>query len=974
MKNSTRFFNKLKKILRITLIITLVLGILSSALGVTVVAVNQYKTNTAQSTVNESTEQIEEAETDIYESPTKNYAELKNEVSLKENVTVLTVQESKDLTSSITTIESNDGYYGDTMTLTLEGEDHKELDDLSYDDIVYIQGDETSPLGDDRIFRVEGVSSYNDKTYLEVSEPYLEDVFENMEIAASDALTEDNLVNSYYASGVTSHFGNVETEMPDVTNKSDLSDDTDLPTELPPAETEPATENAPQTTAPAPTQTQPTQPQTEITEPPASTGAQLLSYVAGSKTQVQTLGAASTPQVQTMAATDNSTKLGDLIIEVDYDFNKNKDKEESSDDNTSTSFGIKGTIGLRDLTSHLVCDMPTAGNFEELYLGLSGEKFWDIDLYGSISAEAQMEASKKETALFSFEGLNEKRFPIAVFQFKGTTPVYISNTAFENSRESIIPSLFLVVYADWEGNISLELNGGIESSDSFNSGLRVFKEGELAVSFENYPYTQSYDVESQDGLAWDMTLELEAYTDLTLLGGSVLFYVAGVNIGEVSIARLGVQAECNASVSANSKEGVKLMESDDTEFFIRGYFNLIEVKVKLKAEGKSFLSNLSFDIDFEFGLLKLTLFEHGLVPEQYKTKLPVSSMVAPTEFASLTTMVFDVSGSMYDHIDTGQTKLEAAKEAANSIIDTTEQWSKTYDGNYGFGIVMFSDDAQTVSVPHVDYDYLRDCIESMEDGGGTEIYSGIDTGVAQLDSVTSDSKVMILMTDGQDSYESETLESAEKAAEKGIKIYTIGFGDDVNEDILTEIAETTGGEYRFATTDNIMGIIGSFIYAQQASTSQVLTEIEDTVSEGETSDPTSFNVEDKSGDLVVINSWPGSFLDTILVDPTGRVVDEDYPNSYTDESQIPSTIIVNNPIKGEWTVSVKGVETSYEEEPFYTIVSFKELDAQKINSEMTTAEVVAAYCISVGSFTAVASFMLLFCIGRKRKEEAEKQH
>jgi hypothetical protein len=224
------------------------------------------------------------------------------------------------------------------------------------------------------------------------------------------------------------------------------------------------------------------------------------------------------------------------------------------------------------------------------------------------------------------------------------------------------------------------------------------------------------------------------------------------------------------------------------------------------------------------------------------------------------------------------------------------------------------------------------------------------------------------MTDGQDSNDTETLASAQKAADAGIKIYTIGFGDDVDEDILMQIAETTGGEYRFANTENIMGIMGSFLYAQRASSADILTDFEGTVGEGETSDASNFTVADESGDLIVSTAWPGSFLDTILIDPNGRVVDENYPNATTDETKIPSTITVKNPIKGKWSVKVKGVETSYEQEPYYTIVAFKKTEPISNTPKMTTLETVSSYCIAIGTFTALTSAMLLVCTKKKKED------
>ncbi len=925
MKKSRSFAKKLKKICTVFLIITLILGILSSSFGITVVALHKEDTPSTVTDIEPSEKEQNVDTNEVYKAPTEDYPDLKNEVSLNDNVSVLTTAESSSINSSIVAVETKESYSGDYVTITLNGENHNALKNLSSGDIFYLQGDANTPFGGDRIFSLENYRTVNGKTYIEASEPYFEDVFNSMEICSSDLLTEDNFETAYYAEGVSSYFGDVET---DILNASDNSDDVTV---------EAISTNA----------------NNKINKP------------------IQT----------TKTASDSSFTKRDLIIEIDWDCSKKgtddekdkneKDKNEKeknkNDDPIDKSYGIKGRFGIKDLTAHLVCDMPKPADFQEFYLGLSGETFLDVDVYGKISAKAEMEAKKIDNALFSLEGLNQKRFPIAVFKFQGTTPVYITNAAYEKGLDSILPSLYIILYSDWEGNISLELNGGFEYSHSFNNGLRVFKDGKPCLSFESYPYEKSYDVQAEDGFAWEANLKLEADTDLTLLGGSVLFYVAGINLGEFSVARLGVEAKCNISITANSKEGLKVAASDDTELYIRGYLKLIEVKIKLKADGKSFLDNLSIDINFEFTLLDLTMFEHGVKPDKFKPKVPISSISAPTEFESVLTLVCDVSGSMDSSIDTGQTKLEAAKEAANVIVTSTESWANSYNGNYGIGVTMFSSHATTVAVPHIDYKYIKECIASMSGGGGTSIYEGIDSGITQLDAVKSTNKVMILMTDGQDSNVNEARQSAQNAASKNIQIYTIGFGEDVSEDILKEIAETTGGEYRYANTDNIVGIIGSFMYAQQASNADVLTEIEDTVGEGETSEPSEFTVDDKSGTLTASTAWPGSFLDTILIDPNGREVDDKYPGAVTDETKIPSTITVTNPLQGKWTIKVKGIETSYAQEPFYTIVSFKETQDTIINKAMNQSEHVASYCIPIGLFVALVSGMLLLCLCKKTK-------
>lgn len=893
MKNIPSFIIKTKTILKKALVITLILGILSSAFGIGVVALSKITESTETESTSQGTKNSANTKTDSkYKSPTDG-SNSKNEIGLNSSVKVLTKQESDKINSSITLIEYYDSSYEkDRLKITLKGNKFEYLEDIDRGDIFYIQGDESSPLGGDRIFEMIYTDIREDETIVDVREPDFEEVFDDIDLAVSDTLTEENFVDGTYAEGVDSHFGDVEKEIPDAVKP--------------------------------------------------------------------------TPETETTATTSSNNKADDLIVDIDYDYQDNRIEDYEYDG--SSSFEIKGKFGIKDLTAHLIAKMEGFANFKDLYFGLSGETFVDIDVNYQVDDDDQLHVENTAGPL-SHEEIRSKRFPIAILEFKGKTPLTLSDDAFSNKSRSIVPTMFVMLYADWTGEITLELNASFEFSDSFNHGLRVAKDGKFSISFEDYPYPPSHDVEAKNGFEWNADARIDADQDVTVFGSSMLFYVAGVNIGEIAIAKLGIQTKDEISIEANSKEGVVSQFSDDSYSYVRGYLKVLDTNINLSQYDDYYLSKQSFKDKCKFSLLDITMYEDGTKPSEYKSVAPIASKKAPKESSSVMTLVCDVSGSMFDTIETGQTKLESAKEAAKMVVDTTETWSKNNEESNSIGVVQFSDDAISLCQPHIDYKYIKECISNMEDGGGTNIYTGIDAGIEQLKAVSSENKVMILMTDGQDSADQLTRESAEVAAKNNIKIYTIGFGADVNETLLTEIAESTGGEYRFADTNNMMGIIGSFMYAQQASNASVLTEIEDTVAEGETTEAKKFKVDDKNGNLMITTAWPGSFLDTILVDPNGREVDENYPGAVIDETQIPSTITVSNPIKGDWEVSVKGVETSYEEEPFYTIVAFKEMKDAKINTQMSVIEIIAAYCIPIGLFLTLASVLFLISLGKKKKTE-----
>ena len=115
-------------------------------------------------------------------------------------------------------------------------------------------------------------------------------------------------------------------------------------------------------------------------------------------------------------------------------------------------------------------------------------------------------------------------------------------------------------------------------------------------------------------------------------------------------------------------------------------------------------------------------------------------------------------------------------------------------------------------------------------GQSTAIGDAIGLALKRLQDRPTDSKVLILLTDGQNrAGEIQPLQAAELAAQKGLKIYTVGVGAefvmspgllgtgigarrlnpsaDLDEKTLTEIASITGGQYfRAKSTESLKHI------------------------------------------------------------------------------------------------------------------------------------------------------------------------
>ena len=180
-------------------------------------------------------------------------------------------------------------------------------------------------------------------------------------------------------------------------------------------------------------------------------------------------------------------------------------------------------------------------------------------------------------------------------------------------------------------------------------------------------------------------------------------------------------------------------------------------------------------------------------------------------------LCIDVSGSMTAQ-DLVPDRLEAAKNVAIDFVNRrlTDR----------IGVVIFSGESFTQCPLTTDHSVLIAAIQNIHNGlleDGTAIGSGLATGVDRLRSSTSKSKIIVLLTDGENKgglIDPKTAKEIAKAY--GIKVYTIGLGTDgmasqpvqtpmgvqmqsfkvaIDEKLLTEIATETGGQY-FRAKDN----------------------------------------------------------------------------------------------------------------------------------------------------------------------------
>jgi len=232
---------------------------------------------------------------------------------------------------------------------------------------------------------------------------------------------------------------------------------------------------------------------------------------------------------------------------------------------------------------------------------------------------------------------------------------------------------------------------------------------------------------------------------------------------------------------------------------------------------------------------------------------PVTIVSIPTDQTTII-LTLDVSGSMRSR-DIPPSRLGAAEAAAVSFIQ--RQKSSTQ-----IGVVAFSSFGEIVQAPTTDQEALQAAIESLTTGRRTAIGSGIlssldaiaevDPNVAPSVSDTSSGvepspvpqgvyapDIIVLLTDGVSNFGPLPLDAARQAVDRGVRIYTIGYGTangyipfgggqsqgggffggggqglgggqqygggfrtGIDEDTLKQIASMTGGAYYSASSAN----------------------------------------------------------------------------------------------------------------------------------------------------------------------------
>ena len=252
----------------------------------------------------------------------------------------------------------------------------------------------------------------------------------------------------------------------------------------------------------------------------------------------------------------------------------------------------------------------------------------------------------------------------------------------------------------------------------------------------------------------------------------------------VPVSEDTINGSFNSYVSTTLKYdriSIHISRIDTTDYpAIRAYININGTKDSKEELADQFTKEDFSVIDTQYEITDFTLHSG-----------------AESEGASIG-IVMDKSGSMEG------AALENAKQAAAEAVDhiTAEKMM----------IISYDNEAYLEQTLTSKSGTLKNSINNISSGGGTNISAGLNLALDNLESANG-SRAVILMSDGQDGGSEEDMQAAvDRAVELGISVYTVGFGE-CDDAYMQAIAEYTGGKFVKAEASTELSDI--YLYLQK---------------------------------------------------------------------------------------------------------------------------------------------------------------
>lgn len=378
-----------------------------------------------------------------------------------------------------------------------------------------------------------------------------------------------------------------------------------------------------------------------------------------------------------------------------------------------------------------------------------------------------------------------------------------------------------------DGNISIELPDKIENVEIegvFGDDFDVYINGNLVQThFPTPDIPYSFDLLSNIN---EFTLTTNI---LEFRGKNENLFIAGGFI-KTSLNK----TQFLGSSTKKNFPGIEGLVNIYDSFYIPGDLNSLEIVLRYNSTQNLFLTigNITVFEGNSTGLIEnITISDSTLSSLlDYNTldrkTIPLRLGIGNASFlfnatnASDTFSVTDLSGSMEECAIncSGEGEpikiIDLAKEANKAFIDIFLAIANNREGLVGYETVAKDEDYHSLTN---NSESLKAEIDTWKSGGGTCICCGINRATSSLltDSDPSIFRSMVVMSDGKANVKcpeqgtgAADLDAIQAACtafnDHGIRVYSVGFGDGVDEETLQSIASCGGGSYYYSDIEDLV--------------------------------------------------------------------------------------------------------------------------------------------------------------------------
>jgi len=249
----------------------------------------------------------------------------------------------------------------------------------------------------------------------------------------------------------------------------------------------------------------------------------------------------------------------------------------------------------------------------------------------------------------------------------------------------------------------------------------------------------------------------------------------------------------------------------------------------------------------------------------------------------------------------------------NSIIELLDYLYQSDD----IFLVDFDGDAHWINQNNFrnwNKERMIHAIQTIDSRGGTDIGAGLSEMQLSMQNhvIPSAKSAVMLFSDGKGNFNDET----HWFSARGIPIYTVSYKDYADGNLLSRIADETGGVY-FKANNEMDVILAFHQFVSECKNNSWLCSFQSEIRQSQ-SKTFEFHVDPLIQVLNLFCNWQGSRIELKLTDPLGRVYSSQAP-SYHETWHAGTNyqnVMVQNPQPGKWTAEFNGIKIPPQGETF----------------------------------------------------------